>query len=186
MVYSPGWDLLIWEPAARFPPVPTTNEPSNLWASQCFHLKYGLTIPVAPGPLWGQMRSCMGNSLAMQKGINTHRLNYLFNQEVNLHVVQNSNQEKACLPAPLGSPDPGPHPQSLLKIPCDSFLAGCIHLQAYAYEPFKKPKYTSLYTLLGTSLPLFKIIMKHIGHAKRMGEKEHPGPHPNEDTKHHR
>lgn len=89
-------------------------------------------------------------------------------------------------PCPTGLPRPGAPPQSLLKIPCDCFLAGCIHLQACAYESFKKPKYTSLYTLLGTSLTLFKIIMKYIGHAKRMGEKEHPGPHPNEDTKHHR
>lgn len=64
---------------------PPVHEPRNLWAPQRPHLKYGLTIPVAPGT-WGANEVLQGKWLAHAKG-NKVGLGYLLNQVVKIHMV---------------------------------------------------------------------------------------------------
>lgn len=88
---------------------PPLNEPSNLWAPQCSHLRYGPMIdPLRPRELLGQMRSCLGTCLPTQKRMNRYSLDYLLNQEVKMGVVQKFKkyQEKSTSPFPLGVPTP--------------------------------------------------------------------------------
>lgn len=147
---------------------PPLNEPSNLWAPQCSHLRYGPMIRWRPRGPWGQMRSCLGACLPTQKRMNRYSLDYLLNQEVKMGVVQKFKVSgKKLFALPPGRPDPAAPPQSShpLRIPWDSFLAWCMHLPAYACESLKKPKYSSLYTLLWTSLAPFKTRMKYMGHT---------------------